>query len=250
MTTLALILGRGGSKGLPGKNHRLVAGRPCIAWTIDAAEAARRAGAVDRVALSTDSRELKAIARQLEIEVIERPPELASDHATVDDTARHAVRGLEQHGSPSIDAVVILYANVPVRPPRLIERAAGLLLASGADSVQSYAPVGKHHPWWTAVVGEQGEVRPWEGDLLNHGVFRRQDLPAAHVPDGGVLAVTRAALFLDIPGVAPGPHRFFGRDRRGIVTEVGSVVDIDTEIDLIVADAILHRRSESVALTS
>lgn len=207
-----------------------------MAWTIDAAQEARRAGAVGRVAMSTDGEELRRIGIEAGIEVVVRPADLASDTATVDEAARHAVRVL---GDESIGEVVILYANVPVRPAGLIGRALGLLRETGADSVQSYASVGKHHPWWTAVVGERGEVRPWEGEVLNHGVFRRQDLPAAHIPDGGVIAVTRRSLFLEVAGVPAGPHAFFGRDRRGIVNEAGSVIDIDTKADLCAAEAAL-----------
>lgn len=244
MRTLALILARAGSKGVPGKNTRPIAGRPCVAWTFDHALAARSAGAVDRIAVSTDDRAIQELALASGLDVVARPPELATDEARVDDAARHAVRAL---GSDSdFDAVVILYANVPVRPAGLIQRAVVLLVGTGADSVQSYAPVGKHHPWWTAVVEgepEGGAVRAWDGGVLNHGVFRRQDLPPAFVPDGGVLVVTRAALFGEIPGVEPGPHAFFGRDRRGVVNPEGAVTDIDSEVDLLVADAVLSGRA-------
>jgi CMP-N-acetylneuraminic acid synthetase len=145
--------------------------------------------------------------------------------------------------------VVILYANVPIRPPGLVDAAVRLLGEAGADSVQSYAPVGKHHPWWTARIDhESGRVRPWEGEVLNHGVFRRQDLPAAFIPDGGVIAVTRAALMLEIPGVAPGPHAFFGReDRRcGVRNQEGEVIDIDHELDWRLADLIMSSRAKVV----
>lgn len=242
MSAAAIILARAGSKGLPGKNLRDIAGKPCVCWTIDAAREAMAAGAVARVALSADGPALSQIASRAHIEFIERPASLAGDTARVDDAARHAVIELELAG-PShgpCDPVVILYGNVPVRPRGLIERAVTLLRESGAHSVQSYAPVGKYHPWWTAVVGERGDVRPWEGDVLNHGVFRRQDLPAAHVPDGGVIVVTRAALMLEL-GVADGPHAFFGRERRGVVNAEGAVIDIDNEIDAMVADAVLRR---------
>jgi len=235
---LTLILGRSGSKGVPGKNLRPVAGRPCIMWTIDAAKASTLS---NLVALSADGEALQRLGLDAGIAVVARPADLASDTATVDDAARHAVLELERGGAGRFDEVVILYANVPIRPPGLIDRAIALLRESGADSVQSYAPVGKHHPWWTAVVeGPAGIVRPWQGDVLNHGVFRRQDLPPAHVPDGGMLAVTRKALFREIPGVGDGPHAFFGRDRRGIVNPEGSVVDIDSAVDLLVADALLR----------
>lgn len=253
MSAIAIILGRGGSKGLSRKNLRDVAGKPCVQWTL---EAAARARGVGLVALSSDNAEMLALARSLGAATIERPAALASDSARVDDAARHAAQVLanspalleRRHAPLTPDRIVILYANVPVRPADCIDRALDLLARTGCDSVQSYAPVGKHHPWWTARVdAESGAVAPWEGEVLNHGVFRRQDLPPAFVPDGGVIALTRRALMLEIPGVPPGPHAFFGRDRRGIVNPGGSVVDIDTEIDLMVASAMLSRSSRAWA---
>ena len=238
---LAVILGRAGSKGVPGKNMRIIGGRPSAAWTLQHAIDAKKVGAIDRIAVSTDCPDLSRLAGEMDVEVVKRPAELATDGATVDDSVRHAVQTL----GGGFDIIVILYANVPIRPAGLVARAVTLLRDTNADSVQSYEPVGKHHPWWTAVVASSeqgGTVRPWEGDILNHGVYRRQDLPTAHIPDGGVLAVTGRALALQIPGVQPGPHAFFGRDRRGIINPEGSVVDIDSEIDLLVADAMLRAR--------
>lgn len=243
MTTLALILARAGSKGVPGKNHAAVAGRPCVAWTIDAATRARR---VDHVAASTDDPLVAAVARGFGVATLGRPAELATDAARVDDAARDAVAAFERlHPEAGrVDRAVILYANVPVRPDGLIDRALALMAETGADSVQSYEPVGKHHPWWTARVEPgSGAVTPWEGEVLNGGVYRRQDLPPAHIPDGGVLVVTRRALLLEIPGATPGPHAFLGLDRRGVINPPGSVVDIDSPIDLLVADAILRSRA-------
>lgn len=244
-SVLAIILARAGSKGVPGKNAALVAGRPCVAWTIDDAVGARR---VDRVVVSTDCAAVASCARSMGVEVVDRPSALASDSARVDDAARDCVLrvyGDERAACDSLRAVVLLYANVPVRPAGLLDRAVGVFVDGACDSVQSYAPVGKHHPWWTAVVGEDGGVRAWEGDTLNHGVFRRQDLPPAHVPDGGVLVVSPRALFRRIDGVSPGPHAFFGKDRRGVLTDEGEVIDIDTRIDLLVADALLRERADA-----
>ncbi len=245
MSALVVILGRGGSKGVPGKNSRVIAGKPCIQWTIEAARAARRA---TLVALSTDDPTLRSIGKAAGVNLIQRPDALASDTATIDDAARHAVMTLDHavcmqeadRAVPTmLDPVVILYANVPIRPAGLIDRAIELCETSGCDSVQSYAPVGKHHPWWTARLDAGGQVRPWEGDVLNHGVFRRQDLPPAYIPDGGIIVVRRRALFLKVPGVPAGPHAFFGADRRGIINPEGSVVDIDSEIDTVVAEQML-----------
>ena len=232
---LAIILARAGSKGLPSKNHALVGGLPCVQWTI---EAARNAKCVGRVVVSSDDADVNECARNLGCVIVYRPAELAHDTATIDDAARHAY---EEVGSPNCP-VIILYANVPVRPESLIDDAVKMLVDSGCDSVQSYAAVGKHHPWWTVRVDEAGSVSPWDGDVLYHNCFRRQDLPSAQVPDGGVIALTADALMKTI-NAADGPHCFLGNDRRGIITSEGDVIDIDSRIDQIVADAILKERT-------
>lgn len=236
---VAIILARGGSKGVPRKNALPIAGKPCVVWTMEAALAARTVGLT---VLSTDDAELKSIAEDLNVPIIERPEPLAADTARVDDAARHAVEQVEQRwgGLDAAAPVVILYGNVPVRPPGLVDRAVGLMLETGCDSVQSYSGVGKYHPWWTARLDDGGRVAPWEGTELNHGVYRRQDLPPAYIPDGGVLVVSRRALFGLIPGVKPGPHAFLGLDRRGVANSEGSVVDIDSPMDVLIADQVLR----------
>ncbi|MEQ8769056.1 MAG: acylneuraminate cytidylyltransferase family protein [Phycisphaerales bacterium] len=235
MSATAIILARAGSRGVPGKNVAPVADRPCIAWTIDDANAANE---VSRVCVSSDDERALEVARSMGVETVERPNQLADDGATIDDAARHAYDKL---GSPD-GPVVILYANVPVRPAGLIDRAIEMMGHTNADSVQSYAPVGKHHPWWTVRVDMMsGDVRPWEGGVLNHGVYRRQDLPAAYGPDGGVIVVSADALMRRV-GAPDGPHGFLGNNRRGVLTGEGEVVDIDSRIDLLVADAVLRER--------
>ena len=236
---VAVILARAGSKGVPGKNVAIVGGKPCVLWSIESAVASGIP-----VIVSTDDERAKSVAIESGVGVIDRPDEFAHDRARVDDAARHAILEHERLTHSTVDIIVILYANVPIRPHDLISNAVNLLRTSGCDSVQSYQGVGKYHPWWTAKLDEQSRVRPWEGDVLNHGVFRRQDLPHALIPDGGVIALTRAALFGEIPGVPEGPHAFFGHDRRGIVNPEGSVVDIDSKYDLLVADAMLKENAK------
>jgi N-acylneuraminate cytidylyltransferase len=242
-SAIAIILARAGSKGVPGKNVAPVAGKPCVRWTIEAALAARSVAAV---LVSSDDPRVLDLASAMGCAALDRPAELASDSARIDDAARHALDRWSALAGAAVEPqrpIVILYANAPVRPEGLIDRAVDLLLRSGCDSVQSYAPVGKFHPWWTARLDEHGQVRPWQGEVLNHAVFRRQDLPPAHIPDGGVIACTARALRLLVPGVAPGPHAFFGLDRRGITNPEGAVVDIDSQVDLLVADALLRERA-------
>lgn len=235
--TLAVVIGRAGSKGMPGKNAMLIGGRPAVCWSIDAA---RRAHLVNHIVVSTDCAGVRAAAVGMRARVIDRPSSLAADDSTVDDAVRHAVCEHERASGEQIERVVILYASVPVRPQNLIDRAVTKLVRAQADSVQSYSPVGKHHPWWTVKVSpETGIVSSFGGGPLNAGIYRRQELPDAYIPDGGVIAVTRAALMLELPNVPDGPHRFLGCDVRGITTNPGDVVDVDGPVDAQVASVML-----------
>jgi N-acetylneuraminate synthase/N,N'-diacetyllegionaminate synthase len=226
---LAIVIGRAGSRGLPGKNAIPLAGRPMVCRAIEAALAAASVG---RVVVSTDGEEIAAAARSMGTPVIDRPRDLATDTATVADVVRHAI---EAAGGDE-PVIVVLYANVPVRPAGLIDEAVQLLAATGADSVQSYSAVGKMHPHWMVALDAAGRVRPFVESTID----RRQDLPRLFAPDGGVIAVTRAAALAPGPG-AP-PHAFLGADRRGLETEPGSVVDVDGPADLALAEAILAGR--------
>ncbi len=161
---LAVVIGRAGSRGLPGKNSIELAGRPMVCHSI---EAARSAVTVDRVVVSTDGEAIAAAAEAMSVPVVLRPPELASDTASVGAAVRHAVADVwgETGGNSGGHSggggiIVVLYANVPVRPPGLIDRAVKLLVLTGADSVQSYACVGKHHPHWMVALGEDDRVTP------------------------------------------------------------------------------------------
>ncbi len=260
----AIILARAGSKGLPHKNRRMIAGKPCAQWTVEHALAS---ASISRVIVSTDDAQLIELLRDINpaptktIEYIHRPADLAQDNTPIDAAARHAAT--ESNISPD-SPIAILYANVPVRPADLTDRAITLLTETACDSVQSYCAVDKHHPLWTCRVSEDGSVQPWQGDTRFNNIFRRQDLPPAHIPDGGVIALTHAALFRPTtmqsadsaaPGATgglpasafsttlpapPSPHAFLGDDHRAITTEPGDVIDIDNEIDALVAEQVLH----------
>lgn len=228
MSALAVVIGRAGSRGLPGKNVRLLDGRPLICHAVDAALAA---AAVERVVVSTDGDEIAAAAESMAVEVIRRPPALCTDTAPVVAAVRHAVVTCRNRRP----VIVVLYANVPLRPARLIDDAVELLAESGADSVQSYTGVGKHHPAWMVSMDGGRRVTP----LSPNAIDRRQDLPPLLIPDGGVIAVTRRGLLAapDHP-----PHAFLGSDRRGLETPPGAVIDVDTERDLALAEMLLARR--------
>src|SRR5262245_10521511 len=133
MTVLGVILARAGSKGLPDKCVRSLLDRPVIDYTFDHVTASR---SLTASVLTTDSEPAKEIARRRGIEVIDRPAELAIDTATVDAAARHAVEEWERKHGESVDVVVLLYGNIPVRADGLIDRAVEHLQCTGADSVR------------------------------------------------------------------------------------------------------------------
>jgi CMP-N-acetylneuraminic acid synthetase len=235
MLSLGVILARAGSKGLPDKCVRSVLGRAMIQYTFDHALASRL---LDGAVLTTDSAAATELAHERGVEVISRPPELASDTATVDAAARHAVEVWEVRHDEQVDAVVLLAANIPVRPAELIDRGLRKLYDTCCDSVRSVAPVDKRHPDWMVRM-DGDEMRQYR----ENSIHRRQDLEPLHYLDGAMQIVTRRALFaaLDAPD---DQQAFLGRDRRALVLRPDDVVDVDEMIDLYVAEAILRSRRE------
>jgi CMP-N,N'-diacetyllegionaminic acid synthase len=230
---LAIVIARGGSKGFANKNLQHLMGRPLVAWTLEHALSSQR---VDEVILSSDSPGILEVGRQMGVRVYERPAELASDSATVDAAARHGVLAWEAERGRQCRYAAILYGNIPLRPADLTDRALTKLIETEADSVQSVYPVGKNHPYWMKTL--TGDFHDRLGMYQPNHIYRRQDLPPVYMLDGGVIAVTRASLFRVVESE---PHAFLGCDRRGVVTSAGEVVDVDEEVDMIYAEALLKR---------
>ena len=237
MTSLGIILARGGSQGLPGKHLLPLLGRPVIAYTFDHARAAKR---LTHCVVSSDDAGILALAEGAGFGTVRRPAELATGEASVQDVLLHAldeVQGLP--GVAHIDAVVTIYGNVPVRPEGCIDRALELLAATTADSVRSFTPVGKWHPQWMAILREN-HVSP----LHAGSVHRRQDLQPLWLHDGAVVASTRA-IMEQARRHRDNPHAFFGSDRRGFEVSQGDAIEVDSRRDLLLAEATLRDRGES-----
>lgn len=235
MSSIAVILARGGSKGLREKNAQPLAGKTVLGWTI---EHAMGTPGLDRIVLSTDSDELARVGSRYGIDVVLRPPHLCHDTAPVADAVRFTVEA-DESGVIHHERVAILYGNVPVRPANLTSRALARLTETGCDSVQSLSPVGKRHPYWMKMLGgpDSDKIVPF----VDNAVDRRQDLPEVYALDGGVIAVSRDSLFTYDRSH---PHTFLGEDRRAVTSPEGAVVDIDTQQDLDLAEIILRRRAE------
>jgi N-acylneuraminate cytidylyltransferase/CMP-N,N'-diacetyllegionaminic acid synthase len=225
---LAIIPARGGSKGLPGKNLRHLAGRPLIAYAIDAALAS---SFKPRIVVSTDSEEIASAARELGAEVpFMRPAELAGDETPMFPVIRHALEWLARNEGYEPELVVLLQPTSPLRTAQHIDGAIRVALEPGSDSVVSLCEA-EHSPYWMRVLDEDGLVKPFvesEGEYA-----RRQDLPPVYRLNGAIL-VTR-------PGVAK-EGQLLGPKTRAFVMSREDSVDIDDETGFLLAEALLRLR--------
>lgn len=245
MHTVAVILARAGSKGLPDKCVLPLCGRPVLAYTIGHAQQSER---VDAIVLTTDSPRAAVIGRQMGAMIVDRPPELASDTASTQDATRHAIEEYERQGGARPDFIVALGGNVPLREDGIIDRCIERLSETGCDSVQTVSPVGKYHPDWMYRL-QGGENT--NGNQLRAGrmqayrpnnIFRRQDLEPLYGLDGAVVVVRRHLLLSD--ETVANPTAYLGYHREAVVQEE-PCVDIDDLADFFHAEALIRVRNEA-----
>lgn len=223
---LCLIPARGGSKRLPGKNLAPLAGKPLLTHSIEQALAAP---SVERVVVSTDDPAIAHAARESGAEVVERPPELATDEAPSEAALLHALDTLEAREGYVPDLVLFLQATAPVRRPGDLEAALATLLGEGADSLLSV--VEGHRFRWREDAG--AGARPVDYDP--RGRPRSQDREPELVENGSIYLVKTEVLRRE-------RCRLGGRIALYRMSEE-SAVDVDTPFDLALAEAALAWRA-------
>ena len=195
MKVLGVVTARAGSKGVPGKNTRLLAGRPLIQYTIDAA---RESGAFDRMIVSTDDPHTAAIARDGGCDVpFMRPAELAQDDTPHLPVMQHALSWMRDRERYVPDWVMILLPTSPLRQARHIRESIDLGVSSGADSVVGVDELPAHfNPLRVVKIDEHGWARLFVGDApVKRRPGRRQDLPQAWVLNGAIYLFRTEVLF-------------------------------------------------------
>ncbi|WP_339215287.1 acylneuraminate cytidylyltransferase family protein [Solibacillus sp. FSL W8-0372] len=218
---LAIIPARGGSKGVPRKNIRDLAGKPLIAWTINEAKKSRY---IDKLILSSEDDEIIEVAKQYGCEVpFKRPLELSQDDTPGIAPVLHAI---EQ--CPGYDYVVLLQPTSPLRTVEDIDGSIEKLLMNDADFCVSVTEPDKS-PYWMYNLNE-GKMSPLipQGEL----VTRRQDLPKAYALNGAVYVgkVEEVQRF----------GSFIVEGTIGYIMGNEKSVDVDTEIDLLVCELYLR----------
>ena len=227
---LGLIPARGGSKRVPRKNVLPMAGKPLIAWTI---EAALGADSLDRVIVSTDDAKIAEVSRQHGAEVpFMRPPEIASDTASGRDVMLHALRTLAEQGE-HYDYLVLLQPTSPLRRSQDIDDAIHLLLERQADAVVSVCET-DHPPEWSntlpANLSMAGFYRPGVRET------RSQDLPRSYRLNGAIYVYNSARLLRD-ESLNMDDNSF------AYVMPRECSIDIDSSMDFEIAQLFLARSS-------
>lgn len=177
MEILAIIPARGGSKGVPGKNIRPVAGKPLLAHTV---EQARQATLVSRVVVSTDSPAIGEVAKQFGAGVVWRPAEISHDTASSESALLHVLDYLAEQEDYAPELIVFLQCTSPVRRPGDIDAAIQTLRHQQADSLLSVVP--SHH--WVWHINSNGEPDSYNFDYRRRP--RRQDRPAEYDENGSI----------------------------------------------------------------
>lgn len=229
MRVLGLIPARGGSKGVPRKNIRLLSGKPLLQYT---AEAALRSRHLSRLILSTDEEQVAEVGRRCGLEVpFIRPAELAEDKTPMLPVIQHAVRWVEGKGD-HFDAVCLLQPTNPLRLPEDIDACIELLASSAADAAVTMLPVPpEHNPHWVYFRAADGLLSLSTGEPAP--IPRRQDLPPAFHREGSVY-VTRRDVVME-------ENSLYGKRLVGHLMEAARSVNIDTPADWDRAEYLLAR---------
>lgn len=229
-SVLGVIVARGGSKGLPGKNLRPLAGKPLVVHTI---EAALGCPALTRTVLSSEDAEILAVGRQAGCPApFVRPVDLAGDRSSTVDVTLHAVDWLARHEGFAADVVVLLPATAPLRRAEHIAGAIGSLLDDPEAEGVVAVTTPDYPPYWMLRI-EHRRLQ-WlfpEGGAADH----RQQLPETYQPNGSIYAVHTRVL--------RNQRTFYPRATAPYLMARDASVNIDSEIDFQMAELLLARRS-------
>jgi len=228
MKRLCTICARGGSKGVAGKNLRLLAGLPLLAHSI---RQARESRLFDLIAVSSDSEDILRTARTYDAdEVVPRPVEMATDTAPKLPAIRHCVKAVEARRGLRFDTLVDLDATAPLRSVEDIRNAVAMLERSTAANLLTGAPA-RRSPYFNLVeLDAQGRVVLSKRPAGN--VARRQDAPTCYDLNASIYVWRRSAL-LD------GPDSAIGADTILFQMPEERSIDIDSELDFRIVEMLM-----------
>lgn len=219
MRILGIIPARGGSKGVPGKNIKLLNGKPLLQYT---SEIALESQYLTHVILSSDDNEIIMMAKSLGVQVpFTRPSTLAEDQTPTIDVIIHALQWFENH-DVFFDAVCLLQVTSPFRTVKFLDEAIAKFSYSGCDSLVSVHKVPfEYNPHWTFEVNPEGNLKIATGE--EKIISRRQELPEAYHRDGSIYIMKTEVLLQK--------HSLYGKSISFIESPSEFYVNIDTQDD-------------------
>ena len=228
---LGLITARDGSKGIPGKNIALLGDKPLISWTI---EAALNASVIDKLIVSTDSKQIADISREWGAEVpFIRPLELSGDNSPHIDVMVHAVKWLRDNEAYFPDYLMLLQPTSPFRTSQDIDQSAALVFESGADCVISIQE-SLSHPYTMTQISEDNMFTGFLMSSKHQGKYQnRQTRPTFYSLNGAIYLI-KVNTLLDAHTIYPDFTMTY------IMPEERSL-DIDTLWDLKIANLLVDK---------
>ncbi|MEN6390249.1 MAG: acylneuraminate cytidylyltransferase family protein [Syntrophomonas sp.] len=228
-TLYAIITARGGSKRLPGKNIKMLCGKPLIAYSI---EAALNCSYVKRCIVSTEDPKIKEVSLQYGAEVIDRPSYLAADSTLSSAVVRHVLEELKSQDDVP-DNFVLLQPTSPLRTSDHLSSAIERFYSSSQDCLVSITEA-EHHPY-KSLIYEDHLLSP----LIDKSLFEQpqQALPRAYRTNGAIYIIN-SAVFLQ-------ENSFFVPPVCSFEMDAMSSVDVDTELDFRFAEFLLRERGIS-----
>jgi CMP-N,N'-diacetyllegionaminic acid synthase len=224
-----VIPARGGSKGLPRKNIKLLAGKPLIAYTIGQA---LQSHYIDRTIISTDDPEIADVSRQYGAEVpFMRPDNLAGDHASTIDVLLHAIHWLEEQEKYDFDILVLLHATTPLRSIDDINSCINLLVEAKADNVFSVAEAHRN-PYFNMVEADERGI----ATLVKKGKFTtRQSAPKVYDMN--------ASIYVWWKDILKNEKKIFLKKSHIYIMPKERSIDIDDDFDFKIAEFLLQKDS-------
>jgi CMP-N,N'-diacetyllegionaminic acid synthase len=232
MNKLCTICARGGSKGVPNKNSKILVGKPLIAYSI---EQAKQTNAFEHIVVSTDSDEIGEIAKKYGAEVFfKRPSELASDTAAKLPVIKHAFTTSEEYYKTKFDILVDLDATSPLRSVEDILNCIELI-EEGKHSIVLTAMPARRNPYFN-LVEQDKDGRIHLSKKLDSSIVRRQDAPQCFDMNASIYVWTREALLTR--------DGFFYEDTGLYVMPEERSIDIDSSLDFEFVEFLLEKRAK------
>lgn len=227
---IGVIPARGGSKSIPRKNIKILQGKPLVAYTI---EEAKKSKHLTHLVVSTEDKEIKNISLKYGAEVpFFRPKELATDDALAIPTVQHAVITIEKIKNIKYDYVIMLQPTAPLRKTEDIDKALAMLIEADADGVISVVDVDNWHPMKMKKFDENSYLIDYQTPPVENPP--RQILPRVYMVNGAIYA-TKRDIFME-------KNTFKGEKCLGYIMPPERSVNIDTEIDFLIAEYYLRKK--------